>query len=109
MPCHDFACGDCGTYFEEFCQKHDDTGKYTDVACPSCRSHEHKLIPSVFGLSFADPTTSSKFDNFEYRAGYNLDKARGIRRQGEASNHMGSNVHANIDDLNRPGVFGEVQ
>lgn len=109
MPCHDFSCKKCHTEFEDFCPKHDQSGVYLDVKCPGCGSNDHKLIPSVFGFAFSNPIGTSKMDNFEYAAGHNLDKAKAIRRQGEASNHMGPNVHPDIHDLDRSGVFGEVQ
>lgn len=39
--------------------------------------------------NFADPTTSSRWDNFEYRAGYNMVKAQEQRRTAEARSHVG--------------------
>ena len=41
-------------------------------------------------VQFAQPWESSKWDNFEYRAGYNMVKAQGERRNAEAGSHMGS-------------------
>ena len=41
--------------------------------------------------NFAQPCESSKWDSFEYRAGYNMEKAQGERRNAESRSHMGAN------------------
>jgi hypothetical protein len=48
-------------------------------------------------------------DNFEYRAGYNMDKAQGERRHAEAASHMGQTPYNSIDDITSGKNFGEVQ
>ena len=49
-----------------------------------------RLSDSV-NIQFAQPWESSKWDNFEYRAGYNMMKAKRERMNAEAKSHMGSN------------------
>jgi putative FmdB family regulatory protein len=110
MPCYEFVCDKCSTRFENFVRKYDDTGVWADVVCPDCGSDEKKKVPSLPAAPmFTDPRASSKFDNFEYRAGWNLDKAKGERRVAEAKSHMGQTPYRTIDDVSSGKYEGEVK
>lgn len=87
MPVYEFSCVSCNHEFEEF-TPYDESGTYPNVACPKCGSKKkEKLFPSK--MTIVGPT-SSKMDNFNYRAGFNLEKAKGERRAAEAASHMGA-------------------
>lgn len=102
MPLYDFECNDCNKKYEEFAKY----GKYKDVACPVCNSKKKKKIPSRFSMKFDDPKSSSKWDNFSYRAGFNMDKAQDERRAAEIASHMG-NTDDFYNNLNDENVLGE--
>ena len=42
---------------------------------------------------FGNPKESSKWDNFGYRAGHNMEKAKSERRVAESKSHMGTNPY----------------
>lgn len=95
MPTYEFECKKCKSEYEEFVP-YDATGKYKGVKCPSCGSKsKKKLMPSKVAIG---GPTSSKMDNFGYRAGFNMDKAQGERRAAEAASHMGTQPFNDIDD-----------
>ena len=48
-------------------------------------------------VQFAQPWESSKWDSFEYRAGYNMVKAQQERRNAEARSHMGASPHIDAE------------
>jgi putative FmdB family regulatory protein len=97
MPLYDFECKKCKEHFEEF-SKYDESGKYPGIVCPKCKSKRKAVLPPKVALKFADPKTSSKWESFSYRAGYNMEKAQGERRAAEAASHMGTNPYNTIDD-----------
>lgn len=105
MPLYDFQCKSCDKKYEEF-SKYDATEKYTSVKCPHCNSKKKSKIPSRFSMKFDDPKSSSKWDNFSYRAGFNMEKAQDERRSAEQLSHMGSSddIYNNMNDEN---VLGE--
>lgn len=110
LPNYNFQCKECKKEFSDL-QPFDPKGKYPDVRCPKCNSKKKKLMPSSANLKFSNPQDTSKWDNFSYRAGYNLESAQDLRREAEASSHMGKDPYnaAGIDDINRGDLFGEVQ
>lgn len=57
-------------------------------------------------LVFTNPKDTSKWDNFGYRAGFNMEKAKKERRDAEAFS-KGEGPYQQIDDTNLKGVFGE--
>jgi hypothetical protein len=94
LPLYDFQCK-CGERYEEFAS-YDETGKYPTVICPKCKSKKKtKLIPDK--IRIVGPT-SSKMDNFGYRAGYNMEKAKTERRAAEEASHMGGDPYAGSRD-----------
>jgi putative FmdB family regulatory protein len=86
MPIYDFKCKKCGEVFEELCRVDEK---------PSCKcgSLETEKLISSFAVTFADPTDTSKMDSFEYRAGFNMEKAKAVRRNAQQHDHMGVNPY----------------
>lgn len=74
------------------------------LECPTCKSKNLHYIVKAPKVHFAQPEGTSKWDSFEYRAGYNLEKAQNERREAEKKSHMGSNPHVDINDVEN---FGE--
>jgi putative FmdB family regulatory protein len=95
MPSYQFHCKKCECYFEELCTWEESK----EIKCQLCKS---KRIERVFGgapsAMFKNPKESSKWDNFEYRAGYNMEQAKSERRAAEAQ-HKGKNPYKQIDDM----------
>ena len=108
MPTYEFLCKKCKKTYDEF-TTFDSTGKYADVRCPHCKSKSKKQNITAAACKFANPQDTSKFDNFSYRAGYNLDKAQNERRAAEAASHMGEQPYMNHDDISSGEYFGEVE
>ena len=50
-------------------------------------------------------------DSFTYRAGANMEKAKGERRAAEKASHMGGTdeIYRKMDDLNNDKTWGEVK
>lgn len=108
MPTYQFRCKKCKVEYETIAS-YDETGKYSNINCPSCGSKSKtKLINSV-NIKFNQPQDTSKFDNFSYRAGYNMDQAQELRRKAESASHMGSEPYMPIDDITQGTNFGEVK
>src|ERR1700735_931821 len=101
MPCYSFSCEKCSYNWDEICR----FSAKDSVLCPKC-----KKKPQVnFGepnLVFSNPKDTSKWDNFSYRAGFNMETAKAERRAAEAATGQ-KNPYATIDDSNLPGVFRE--
>ncbi len=108
MPTYIFGCKKCKNEYETF-TRFDETGKYSDVSCPKCKSKSKKKLITSAHIKFAQPKDTSKFDNFNYRAGYNLEQATDLRRKAEAASHMGTAPYNPIDDISSGKHFGEVQ
>lgn len=110
MPTYTFYCKACFKSYSDL-QPFDPTGKYKDVKCPHCNSKKKSQTPTAPKIKFTNPTDTSKFDNFSYRAGYNLDKAQDLRRAAESQSHMGSDPYnaGGIDDISGGDYFGEVE
>lgn len=89
MPLYEFVCSNCEKKYEALA-KYDPKEKYDDVLCEFCGSKSKTKILSGFGVSFTNPGSSSKWDSFSYRAGFNMDKAQTERRIAERDSHMGT-------------------
>ena len=107
MPTYQFSCKKCKHEYETIA-KFDETGKYSDVSCPKCNSKSKTKLLNSANIKFAQPKDTSKFDNFSYRAGYNLEQATDLRRKAEAASHMGTDPYMPIDDITQGNHFGEV-
>lgn len=108
MPTYNFECKNCNKIYETLVS-FDATGKYTRVSCPHCDSKKKKKLLNDANIKFAQPKDTSKFDNFNYRAGYNLEQAQNLRRDAQTASHMGTDPYMPIDDINNGRHFGEVK
>ena len=110
MPFYDFECHKCHQIFEDMCP-YDEAGEYPGVSCPNCQSNKKSRIFSACNINvkFSNPKDTSKWDNFSYRAGYNMEKAQNERRAAQEASHMGGRPYRNIDDLSSGDNFGEVK
>ncbi len=98
MPIYEFRCEDklCEQgQFDELCKYED----IKNVKCPSCGTTNVEKLMSAPNLAFAQPKESSKWDNFGYRAGYNLEKAKGDRRKAQDLSHVGSNPYRESEKI----------
>lgn len=101
MPIYVFRCKnkkcDAGV-FEHLC-------KYEEIAqtrCPACNTKRVEQQLSTFNVAFTMPHESSKWDSFDYRAGYNMEKAKDLRRKAEETSHVGPTPYSNrINDLTK--------
>ena len=109
MPTYKFLCKGCEKEYTDLLP-FDPKGKYKNAACPHCNSKKKKMMPTMAQVKFTNPQDTSKFDNFSYRAGYNLEAAQDLRSAAAAESHMGTDPYKDgIDDINRGDLFGEVQ
>jgi len=96
MPFYDLACNDCDHEFEACCA----FKELKSQKCPECGSKKHEQIISSFSIG---GPTAAKMGRFNYRAGYNYNKAQEERREAEAASHMGADPYQQpgiaIDDL----------
>ena len=93
MPIYQFECLKCSARYEEL-TSYDESDKYKDVKCPQCKSKKKKrTFDYNVSLTFGNPKESSKWDNFSYRAGHNMEKAKTERREAEGKSHMGKNPY----------------
>ena len=98
MPIYSFQCKKCSSHYEEL-TPYDEKGKYKGVKCPHCNSSKKtRTFDYNVCCTFDNPKESSKWDNFEYRAGYNMEKAKADRRNAESKSHMGRAPFEKIPD-----------
>jgi len=69
------------------------------IKCIHCKSKRHIIMKSCGNWGMSCGQTSSKMDNFEYRAKTNMDKAQGERRAAEASQAVHADAYSMPDDL----------
>jgi putative FmdB family regulatory protein len=89
IPIYEFVCKKCKKKYETLAS-HDPKGKYPGVECEYCGSKKKEKLLSSYGVSFTDPKESSKWDNFGYRAGFNMDKAKKERMHAEKHSRVGN-------------------
>jgi putative FmdB family regulatory protein len=108
MPIYEFECNKCNAKFDELCS----SSEVENVRCSSCNSKKvTRLFSSNVYVKFTNPKDTSKWDNFEYRAGYNMEKAKEERRQAEEV-AKGDNPYANWNlekDLHNDKNWGDVK
>lgn len=86
---YQFVCKKCKNTFDELCSYEDNKNNFPKVKCPACKSKKIEKEVSACSVSFTNPGSTSKWDSFSYRAGYNMDKAKTERRIAEKNSHMG--------------------
>ncbi len=97
MPIYTFECLKCHETYDGL-TPYDEKGKYPKVKCPKCKSkRKSKLFSSEVVPTFSNPKESSKWDSFTYRAGFNMERAKGDRRAAEGASHMGTNPYPHIN------------
>lgn len=110
MPCYDFACLDCEARYEDFSFKHDETGAYPGIKCPSCGSEHKKIVPSPFAFNFANPVGTDRYNNsHDYRFFHKLPDAKAEREAELKRNPDAASVYREIDDVSCGEHFGEVK
>lgn len=93
MPIYRFECLKCSCAYEELTES-DESGKYKWIKCPQCKSKKKKrTFDYNVAVAFTNPKESSKWDNFTYRAGHNMENAKATRRAAESKSHMGTNPY----------------
>lgn len=87
MPLYSFICqkDNCNSRFEVLCK----FSEIDKVCCTVCNSECVKQQITTPSVHFAMPQGSTKWDNFNYRAEYNMEKARKDRRNAEMLSHVG--------------------
>ena len=108
MPFYEFLCKKCNKQYEELCN-YDPEEKYQDVECPHCKSKKKEKLISAAIITFKNPVGTSKFDSFEYRAGYNMEKAKNERRNAEKARQEEVPAYIPIDDIKSGNNFGTVK
>lgn len=88
MPLYDFRCKKCDRVFDKLCSFADSK----KVKC-ECGSKKVEKLISSFAVTFSNPTDTSKFDSFGYRAGFNMEKAKTERRVAGEKSHVGRNPY----------------
>jgi putative FmdB family regulatory protein len=102
MPVYQFTCKKCKTSFDHLC-KFDEVNK---TKCPKCKSKKLQKEVSCPTIKFTNPKESSKWDSFDYRAGYLMDAAKAERRTAEENSHVGAAPYVTTDDLaGGEGIF----
>lgn len=92
MPFYDFQCSQCEHIWNEL-TSYDKTDVYEKIICPECSSNKKQKLISTFAIG---GPTASKMDNFGYRAGFNLEKAKGERRAAEAASGGASSPYRDM-------------
>src|SRR3990172_3495647 len=96
IPVFEFLCKNCDLKYEEL-TPYDKTNRYRRIICPECGSKKNIRLLSAATAVFSNPRGTSKEDSFSYKAGYNMELAKGERRQAEEKSHMGKSPYNNID------------
>ena len=110
MAVYNFVCLSCAEGYEDFARSYDPSEQYPEIKCPKCGSFDKKKVPSIPAAAvFRQKQGTSKMDNFEYRAGVNMERAQAERRTAEEVSHMGDSPYGNIDDVSGGKFFGEVE
>ena len=86
MPFYEFCCKKCKNVYEEL-TSHDPTGKYKDVACPSCKSKSKEKLMSACSYQFSNPEGTDRWNSessgHDYRFHHNLPKVLAERQRAE--------------------------
>lgn len=92
MPTYEFFCKKCKKPFEELCR----IDEVSIIKCPICNSKQIERIFSAPWIMFKEPKGTSKEDNFDYVANWNMDNAKDLRRKAEKQ-AGGKNPYPDID------------
>jgi putative FmdB family regulatory protein len=101
MPIYVFYCPTCQYSFEEICP----IKSKDNVVCSKCNKKPDTCPTAPSAIVFANPKGTSREDNFDYVARYNMERAKGERRAAEANNKSGHQYNE-IDDM--PDFEGKI-
>lgn len=79
MPTYDFYCKKCDKPQEVFCK----IDEREALVCQHCQGKMEQVIGNIAGCTFGNPGESSKWDNWGYRWGHNLERAKMERHNAE--------------------------
>ena len=113
MPSYDFQCKKCDKVWEELMSMKD-FDNIKKLKCPACGSKKKDRLLGASSIMFAYPRESSKWNNFDYRAGKTMEEAQDCRRNAQEKSHMGANPYENYEaqvaaDINNDANWGEVK
>ena len=112
MAIYDFQCKQCNEVYEELVT-YDETGKYTGVRCPKCKSKKKVKLMNACACNFTNPVGTDRWNSesygHDYRFKHNIPKVQAERANAENKSHMGNAPYNSIDDISSGKNFGEVK
>ena len=109
MPIYAFNCKSCNDSYEVLTQ-YDETGKYSKVKCPHCKSKKKQKLLSTFDFSFKNPVGTDRWSgSHDYRAKNKFPQAVAEREKAKKMSHMGQTPYTDIDDISKGDKFGKVK
>src|SRR5581483_8029143 len=90
MPIYNYICKKCDYLWDELSVKFEPEELIKTLVCEKCGSKRIKYVPSwnIASVNFSNPKDTSKWDNFDYRAKFNMEKAKlesyNARKEAEA-------------------------
>ena len=109
MGLRQFSCKKCKTEYEELVA-YDESGKYSKVKCPKCKSKSKEILLSGFTFTFTNGEGTKLFaGSHDRRYWHKREKDRKLREEAERKSHMGSDPYSHIDDISGGQYFGPVQ
>jgi putative FmdB family regulatory protein len=105
MPMYEFQCQGCKKTWEELCR----IGQRSNMRCPDCGAATETVVSSPRAVIFTNPKGTSKEEDFDYVARWNLENAKEIRRRAEAAAGGAKSPYNSIDDISSGEFFGGVQ
>ena len=106
MPNYVFECKNCNKVYEELVARWDETGKYSNVACPACGSKRKEQMATACGHMFSNPVGTGRWNSastgHDYRYKTKQASDRDLREKAEKKSHMGSgkDIYKDHGDLN---------
>lgn len=98
MPHYEFQCKKCDIVYDDIVS-YDETEKYPSVICPECGADDKiRLMSATAPPVFSNPRGTSKEESFSYKAGYNMEQAKDLRRRAEAATDT-KMPYRTIDDI----------
>lgn len=106
MPVYPMRCENCKNVWDELCRFDD----RDSIQCPLCNGTKKTFLATMpRAVVFTNPRGTSREDNFDYVAQWNLDNAKDIRRQAEKASKGDVKPYSQIDDISSGEYFGEVK
>jgi putative FmdB family regulatory protein len=100
MPIYSFPCDSCKEVFQTICKFGEE-----ETICEKCGSNlKRSMALDMPTVIFKQPQTSSKWENFDYRAKHNMERAEAERRAANAASGE-THPYQEINDFDTKGVF----